>query len=107
MSVDDLDHGTANIPIHFFARGKVIKRWQTCGKMDCACRKGGKFLHGPYFYLVITNPVHDRSPDEPKQKWFYLTEEEADRLKLRIRNFNLLAHNLYSDIIDQMKAGSG
>lgn len=105
LSVDDLEFGTKDVPIHFFARGKVVKRLQMCGRKECRCRRGPQYFHGPYYYLVVTNPEHKDNPDEPKQKWFYLTEDEAGRLKKRIRNFNLFAKNLFADIFDEMTAG--
>jgi|GEM_PF-2652863 len=105
LDVDNLEFGKAQVPIHFFARGKIIKRYQTCGKKNCACQKSARSQHGPYYYLVVTNPGHSKNPDEPKQKWFYLTHEEADRLRKRITNFNLFAQSLFSDIFDEMKAG--
>jgi hypothetical protein len=103
--VDDLEFGKTQVPIHFFARGKVIKRYQTCGKKGCACQKGPRYQHGPYYYLVVTNPKHSKNPNEPKQKWFYLTQEEADRIRKRITNFNLLSQSLFSDVFDEMSAG--
>ena len=45
--------------------------------------------------------------DDPKQKWYYLTKEEAERFKARIRNFNQLANNMLSDMIEELDIGKG
>lgn len=106
FKVDDLDHGETEIPLHLFARGRLIKRYLQCGKKECACHKGGK-KHGPYHYLVVTVPAKMRGPGDPKQKWYYLTKEEAETFKTRIRNFNQLANNMFSDLQEELDTGKG
>lgn len=33
-----------------FIRGSFVERYGTCGKANCACRRGKK--HGPFYYLT-------------------------------------------------------
>jgi len=33
-----------------FLRGSFVERYGTCGKLNCACRRGQK--HGPFYYLT-------------------------------------------------------
>ena len=72
-----------------------------CGKKGCPCTYGGK-AHGPYFYLVINVPAHMRRPDKPRQRWIYLTKEEAERFRKRITNFNVLVKNMFSDLQEEL-----
>ena len=37
------------LPPHLI-RGSVVKRFNTCGKPNCACARGQK--HGPFYYLT-------------------------------------------------------
>ena len=101
IKLDDLGHGETELPLHLLAKGKVLKRYLQCGKENCMCNKGGK-KHGPYYYLVINIPANMRGPGDPKQKWFYLTKEEAERFKARIRNFSQLVNNMFSDIWEEL-----
>jgi hypothetical protein len=97
VPIDDLDHGVARLPAHLLAKGKIVERMVVCGKKGCPCTLGGK-AHGPYFYLVINVPAHMRRPDKPRQRWIYLTKEEAERFRKRITNFNVLVKNMFSDL---------
>lgn len=103
VTVDDLEHGNADVPVHVLAKGNVIKRYVQCGKEGCSCMRGGK-RHGPYYYLVITVPASQRGPKAPRQKWFYLTKEEADRFRTRIRNFRILTNSMFGDLWEELNA---
>lgn len=105
LEIDDLEHGTEEVPLEYFARGKVIEKYIMCGKPGCKCKTGGRCLHGPYYYLVVTNPVNMRRPGKPKQSWFYLSKEEADEMRKRLSNFRVLAAQLFSDIYEEMGVG--
>jgi len=101
MKIDDLDHGDAEVPLHLLAKGKILRRFLVCGKDNCICRTQGK-RHGPYFYLVVNIPASMRRHGEPKQRWFYLTKEEAERFRARISNFKALINNMFSDMWEEL-----
>jgi hypothetical protein len=98
--VEDHDHGTAKLPAHLLSKGKVIERMVSCGKKGCPCTFGGR-LHGPYYYLVINIPPDKRRPGQPAQKWIYLTKDEAERFRRRIRNMHILMDNMVSDLLNE------
>ena len=102
VSVEDHEHREAKVPTHLLSKGKVITRYVKCGKRGCTCTIGGK-LHGPYHYLVINLPDHMRRPGGPRQRWVYLTKEEAERFRRRIRNFHLLVNSMLSDLMDELE----
>ena len=101
VSVEDHEHGEAKVPTHLLSKGKVISRFVSCGKRGCTCTLGGK-LHGPYYYLVINLPDEMRRPGGPRQRWVYLTKEEAERFRRRIRNFHILMNSMLSDLMDEL-----
>jgi hypothetical protein len=101
LTIDDMEHGDAEVPIHLLSRGKVLRRFVQCGRDNCHCRTGGR-RHGPYHYLVINIPAEMRRPGQPKQKWFYLTEEEAERFRARINNYKVLVKNMFADLWDEL-----
>jgi len=101
MRIDDLDHSDTEVPLHLLAKGKILKRYLMCGKENCVCRTRGK-KHGPYFYLVVNVPASMRRRGDPKQRWFYLTKEEAQRFKARISNFKALVNNMFSDMWEEL-----
>lgn len=103
IPIDDLEHGTAEIPIHYLAKGRVIERYIFCGRAKCRCRSSGRG-HGPYNYLVMTIPKSMREPDGPRQRWVYLTKAEAQRYRARIANFNKLINNMFSDLLEEFDA---
>lgn len=101
LAIDDLEHGDSEVPLHLLSKGRVVKRYVQCGKERCRCRTGGR-RHGPYNYLVINIPVHMRRPKGPRQRWYYLTEEEAQRFRTRIRNFHILVKNMLADMWEEL-----
>jgi len=100
VRIEDHDHGERQVPAHLLSKGKVIERMVSCGRKGCPCTFGGR-LHGPYYYLVINIPPDKRRPGRPAQKWIYLTREEAERFRRRIRNMHILMDNMLSDLLNE------
>ena len=76
--------------IGFIWPGNIQRRYLTCGKPYCACRKDLKARHGPYFYWT--------SKEGKKTVSRLLKPEEADLLEEWIGNRRKL-----ETIVCQMK----
>ena len=86
------------------ARGSVQMRFNTCGKPDCPCSKGGK-KHGPYWYLSLPMPADHVRKGSPRMRHFYITQEEAKNLKERIDNFRKLQDQVWFELFDDFENG--
>jgi len=104
LVIEDHDHGEVKLPVHLLSKGKVIERLVSCGRKGCPCTYGGR-LHGPYYYLVVNIPPDMRKPGQPRQKWIYLTKEEAERFRRRIRNMHNMMDNMFSDLLQEFHIG--
>jgi len=80
--------------IGFIWPGNIQRRYLTCGKPYCACRKDPKARHGPYAYWT--------SKEDKKTVSRLLKPEEADLLEEWIENRRKL-----KTIVRQMKGLSG
>ena len=76
--------------IGFIWPGNIQRRYLTCGKPYCACRKDPEARHGPYFYWT--------SKEGKKTVSHLLKPEEADLLEEWIGNRRKL-----ETIVCQMK----
>lgn len=76
--------------IGFIWPGNIQRRYITCGKPYCACRKDPKSRHGPYAYWT--------SKEDKKTVSRLLSPEEADLLEEWIENRRKLV-----TIVRQMK----
>lgn len=76
--------------IGFIWPGNIQRRYITCGKPYCACRKDPKARHGPYAYWT--------SKEDKKTVSKLLSSEEADLLEEWIENRRKL-----EKIVSQMK----
>ncbi len=86
------------------ARGSVQRRFNSCGKPDCPCTKGGK-KHGPYWYLSLPMPAHMVRKGTSRMKHFYITQEEALNLMARINNFRALQDQVWLELFDDFENG--
>ena len=86
------------------ARGSVQMRFNTCGKPDCPCSKGGK-KHGPYWYLSLPMPADHVGKGSPRMKHFYITKQEAENLTERIDNFRRLQEQVWLELFDDFENG--
>lgn len=62
--------------------GTITKINKKCGKQYCACMKGDKFLHGPYY--IWTRKENAKTVTKT------LTKNQVDYCKKAIRNMKLL-----------------
>ena len=76
--------------IGFIWPGNIQRRYITCGKPYCACRKDPEARHGPYAYWT--------SKEDKKTVSRLLSSEEADLLEEWIENRREL-----EKIVSQMK----
>jgi hypothetical protein len=86
------------------ARGSIQTRFNTCGKPKCHCTKGGK-KHGPYYYLSLPMPADHVRKGTPRMKHFYITEQEANNLRMRISNFRRLEDQVWLELLDDFENG--
>jgi len=86
------------------ARGSIQRRFNTCGKPDCPCSKGGK-KHGPYWYLSLPMPADHVRKGSPRMRHFYITQEEANNLMARIDNFRRLQDQVWLELFDDFENG--
>ncbi len=87
------------------AQGSVQRRFNTCGKPDCPCSKGGK-KHGPYWYLSLPMPADMVRKGTSRMKHFYITQEEALNLMERINNFRALQDRVWLELFDDFENGN-
>jgi hypothetical protein len=94
----------AIIRVSILATGSIQRRFNTCGKSDCPCMKGGK-KHGPYWYLALPMPANMVRNGAPRIKHLYITEEEANTLKERIINYHRLQDKVWFELYDDFENG--
>ena len=85
----------------FLAMGSVQKRYNTCGKDDCPCRKDRSKRHGPYYYLSMPLPKEMVDAGLPRMRHFYITAQEAAKYGKRIEMFNRLQDEIWDELWDE------
>ena len=88
------------IKMSLLAMGSVQKRYNTCGKKNCACMRYGE-KHGPYYYLSLPLPAEMVKAGLPRMKHLYITYDEAVEYNKRIRDFKALQDQIWDEIWEE------
>lgn len=83
--------------------GSLIRRYTTCGKPGCQCKKGKK--HGPFLYLSRTEGKSTKMVYVPKGKWVEVRtlSERYHKLRERRKKLGELNQSIY-ELLDELEA---
>ncbi len=88
-----------------FRNGTIVRRWQTCNKVDCKCRVNKNYRHWPYYSWTTKEKAKTVSTIVPEELidevQSYL--DNAKVLKTKIKKLKELSDKIIQKKIKDMK----